>query len=567
MRITIFAVLLMSLSRDAQLGAQYVGVRATDGNAAASGAGVHRPPQFEHRLVVLKLSAPLVAPLCPALVALALVALRGAVLALANLQLPAPVAPVADAVGASPAPPARVMVVVIDGLRADVAAELPFVRELGERGARAELTSEVPVFSSAQYVSMLTGVPPRDSGVRTNVGLQRTPLDNVARRLRAAGRRGVEIGDQVDWWRTLFGDDIATTRVTAPDALPVEAIALMPGADLLLVHLCDVDRAGHDAGAASAAYQAAARTADDKTRRLAAAWGWPAANVVVLADHGHTWRGGHGGDEADVRQSFFVAGGPAIAAGARGASMRMIDVAPTLAAMLGVTAPATAQGHAWLDALALPAPVRAALAGADDARIGGATAAATAARAPLSNAEQRARLLRLAGLCRGAGGDRARRPARAAGRGPRPRVRCGGGGADRGGVRVALRRAVVQRRSHQRAPRLRDGLIAAVACAVGFAPAFVAVVRRRLTAAHAAAAALGAAVGAAPAAMVAFVAAGAFGPRLACEPGWFAALPLVAYVAFVPRAADGGAARRAYGGNRNRPKPSTSVASGRGPGR
>ncbi len=37
MRITIFAVLLMSLSRDAQLGAQYVGVRATDGNAAASG--------------------------------------------------------------------------------------------------------------------------------------------------------------------------------------------------------------------------------------------------------------------------------------------------------------------------------------------------------------------------------------------------------------------------------------------------------------------------------------------------------------------------------------------------
>ena len=66
------------------------------------------------------------------------------------------------------------------------------------------------MFSSAQYVSMLTGVPPRDSGVRTNVGLQRTPLDNVARRLRAAGRRGVEIGDQVDWWRTLFGDDIAT---------------------------------------------------------------------------------------------------------------------------------------------------------------------------------------------------------------------------------------------------------------------------------------------------------------------------------------------------------------------
>jgi len=464
------------------------------------------------------------------------VALRGAVLALANLQLPAPVAPITDATGASPAPPARVLVVVIDGLRADVAAELPFVRELGDRGARAELTSEAPVFSSAQYVSMLTGVPPRDSGVRTNVGLERTPLDNVARRLRAAGRRSVEIGDQVDWWRTLFGDDIATTRVTAPDALPAAAIALMPGADLLLVHLCDVDRAGHDAGAASAAYRTAARAADDETRRLAEAWGWPAANVVVLADHGHTWRGGHGGDETDVRRSFFAAGGPAIAAGARGDAgrMRMIDVAPTLAAMLGVPAPATAQGHAWLDALALAAPVRAALASADAIRSAGATAAATAARGPLTRVEQRARVLRLGGCIAMlvAIGLTVRHSWRAACLG----LTCGAAAVALTAAAFAWRFGAPSFSADRTSERLAyvTGLIAAVACAIAFAPAFVAVMRRRLTAAHAAAAALCAAVGAAPAAMVAFVAAGLFGPRLACEPGWLAALPLVAYVAYVP---------------------------------
>ena len=457
-------------------------------------------------------------------------------LALANLQLPAPVAPVtdADADAASPAPPARVLVVVIDGLRGDVAAELPFVRELGERGARAELTSEAPAFSSAQYVSMLTGVPPRDSGVRTNVGLQRTPLDNVARRLRAVGRRGVEIGDQVDWWRTLFGDDIATTRVTAPDALPDEAIALMPGADLLLVHLCDVDRAGHDTGAASTAYRTAARAADDQARRLAAAWGWPAANVVVLADHGHTWRGGHGGDEADMRRSFFAAGGPAIAAGARGAGMRMIDVAPTLAAMLGVPAPATAQGHAWVDALTVPAAVRGALAGADAIRVAGATAAASAARAPLTSGEQRARVLRLGGciamlVAIGLIVRRARRAARLG-------LTCGVAAVALTAAAFAWRFGAPSFSADRTSERLAyvTGLMAAVACAVAFAPAFFAVVGRRLTAAHAAVVALCAAVGAAPAAMVAFVLAGVFGPRLACEPGWLAALPLVAYVAYVP---------------------------------
>ena len=455
-------------------------------------------------------------------------------LALANLQLPAPVVPAADAADASPAPPARVMVVVIDGLRADVAAELPFVRELGARGARAELASEVPVFSSAQYVSMLTGVPPRDSGVRTNIDLGRTPLDNVPRRLRAGSRRSVEIGDQVDWWRVLFGDDLSVTRVTSPAALPGEATALMPGADLMLVHLCDVDRAGHEAGASSPAYRQAARAADDSTRRLAAAWGWPAANVVVLADHGHMWRGGHGGGEPDVRRSFFVAGGPAIAPGASRADMRMIDVAPTLAAMLGVAAPATAQGRAWLDALALPPATRAALTADDETRTSLTVAAAAAARAALRGGEQHARGLRLGGSVAVLAlvGLAVRGARRAAWLG----LACGAGAFALTAIAFAVRHGLPSFSADRTSERLAyaTAAIAAGACALAFTPAFAAVIRRRLSAAGAAAAALAATAGAAPGAIAAFVAAGAFAPRLTCEPAWLAALPLVAYAAFVP---------------------------------
>ena len=101
----------------------------------------------------------------------------------------------------------------------------------------------------------------------------------------------------------------------------------------------------------------------------------------------------------------------------------MIDVAPTLAAMLGVAAPATAQGRAWLDALALPAAVRAALAATGDERSGRATAAAAVARAPLRAAEQRARLLRLAGCAAVLAAVWLAGPARAAGRAAGPRVR------------------------------------------------------------------------------------------------------------------------------------------------
>jgi hypothetical protein len=381
---------------------------------------------------------------------------------------------------------------------------------------------------------MLTGVPPRDSGVRTNAALTRTPLDNVARRLRADGRRAVEIGDQVDWWSVLFGDDLAATRLTTPDALAGEAIPLMPGADLLLVHLCDVDRAGHATGASSLAYLAAARAADDRAGRLAAAWGWPAANVVVLADHGHMPRGGHGGGEPDVRRSFFAAGGPAIAAGARRDDMRMIDVAPTLAAMLGTAAPATAEGRAWLEALALPAPARATLAVEDEARAGRAQASAAAARAALTSSERRAQLLRLAAsaavLVLGVlAVRRARRAARLG-------LACGVAAFALTAAVFAVRYGVPSFSADRTSSKLgyATGLIAAVSCALAFAPAFVAVVRRRLSAAAAAATAVAASAGAAPAALAAFIVAGAFAPRLACEPAWLAALPLVAYAAYVP---------------------------------
>ena len=235
-----------------------------------------------------------------------------------------------------------------------------------------------------------------------------------------------------------------------------------------------------------------------------------------------------------MRRSFFVAGGPAIAARARGDGMRMIDVAPTLAAMLGVAAPASAQGRAWLDALALPAPARAALAAADDARGGHATAAAAAARAPLRSAEQRARLLRLAGCVAvlAAVALAVRRARHAA----RLGLACGAAALTLTAAAFAVRFGAPSFSADRTSERLAyaTALIAAAACAVAFAPAFVAIVRRRLSAAHAAAAALGATAGAAPAAMVAFVIAGASAPRLACEPGWLAALPLVAYVALVP---------------------------------
>src|SRR5580765_4580049 len=101
----------------------------------------------------------------------------------ANLDLPAPL--VGDVAGGQIAPPSRtsapprVLLVVIDGLRADVAETLPFLSRLADAGGRARTWADPPTISAAQYVALLAGVPPRDSGVRTNATLRPARIDDV----------------------------------------------------------------------------------------------------------------------------------------------------------------------------------------------------------------------------------------------------------------------------------------------------------------------------------------------------------------------------------------------------
>src|SRR6266545_3350901 len=256
-----------------------------------------------------------------------------------NLDLATPVvgavSVASGTVTPTPSTPPSVMLVVIDGLRADVGGTLPFLSRLAGVAARARTWADSPTISSAQFVALLAGVPPRDSGVRNNEALRAAGVDDVALRARAAGLRTAVLSTCVDWWRRLFPASFESAAVIGESELRSEVARLAPGGGLLVVHLCGVDDAGHAFGARSPGYATAATSADQLAAGAATAWGWPRADVVVTADHGHRDRGGHGGDEPEVRGSFLVAAGPDVEPGARVEDARTVDVAPTLAALLG----------------------------------------------------------------------------------------------------------------------------------------------------------------------------------------------------------------------------------------
>jgi hypothetical protein len=254
----------------------------------------------------------------------------------------------ADPPASHPPPPARrVVVVLIDGLGGDAFDGL--VREglLGDVPWGASLDSGVPSRSRPVYHAILTGIPQWASGIRGN-GYATGRADSVSDRVRAAGGKVAWMLEAEPWFCELFcaREDLVVEgrSVTSPDTF---ARVWSSGADLIVLHLIEVDEAGHLHGAESAEYAEAARRsfrtvaafraiAHDSSRGHGALW-------FVGADHGHTAYGGHGGPEEAVRRVSWVGlldGTPFDgAAGLVQSRTPVTSLAPTFARALGVDAP------------------------------------------------------------------------------------------------------------------------------------------------------------------------------------------------------------------------------------
>lgn len=300
----------------------------------------------------------------------------------------------------------RVFVVVVDGMRLDKSYELPFIDSLRRRGVDGEAQSHYPTWSRPNYVSILTGVPPSASGVRTNHHSTPVMLDSLMDRAKAAGLVTASATDY-DVLPRLFlrprpprsGDiprevlalpehdeDQATDEdsedldvvddkelaaaVRAPDAnlqSPFDDARYAPwpggfseagdalaagNAELVVLLVGAVDVAGHAHGGKSLQYRDAALIADHALSRALGRVDLERDTIIITSDHGHTNRGGHGGLEPEVVAVPLIAAGAGIKPGATPADARLIDIAPTVSALLGIPAPGHGLGRTLGELLA-----------------------------------------------------------------------------------------------------------------------------------------------------------------------------------------------------------------------
>jgi hypothetical protein len=122
-----------------------------------------------------------------------------------------------------------------------------------------------------------------------------------------------------------------------------------------------VDYAGHyEGGARDPRYDVAANRVDGLIREIAGSLDLSRDTLLVTSDHGHIDAGGHGGQETLVLTEPFVLVGAGVQSGAYD-DIQMVDIAPTLATLLGINLPASSQGHVRTEMLSLPPDLVAAL--------------------------------------------------------------------------------------------------------------------------------------------------------------------------------------------------------------
>jgi hypothetical protein len=263
----------------------------------------------------------------------------------------------------------RVVYVLIDALRMDTAYDaeiMPTLNELRQQGAWAEMNSREPSYSATGYSVIFTGAwPELSDGPVFNLETEEIPAWTQDNLFSAAQRAGLQTAvSGYEWFGKLIPNDAVTAGFYTPGEDRVADREVVDAAlpwlasgeyELVLIHLDQVDYAGHhEGGAADPNWAAAAARCDDLLAEIVAELDLSQDTLFISSDHGQVDAGGHGGSEKVAVTEPFVLVGAGVKPGEYGV-VQMVDIAPTLAAILGLNIPASTQGQVRIEMLQLTA--------------------------------------------------------------------------------------------------------------------------------------------------------------------------------------------------------------------
>jgi Glycosyl transferase family 2/Sulfatase/Type I phosphodiesterase / nucleotide pyrophosphatase len=255
----------------------------------------------------------------------------------------------------------RVYVIVIDGCNRGRLwqAQTPVIDRLAREGT--EYLAVEPAYPARTVVcfsSMLTGATPAEHGMRSNfvarLGVRRESIFEVLER---HGRRGRLVG--IAHLLDPFGEEVVrsvtsvqpTERIDRSLSAEARRVVDEEDPDLLVLQLLAADQIGHVRGVRNPEYLDQLADTDRRVGDFLAFLDergkLDGATVVLMADHGQgRGIGGHGHLDWGESPVPFVVWGEGAVAGATSREPRsVLELAATIADLLGVERPAAARGR------------------------------------------------------------------------------------------------------------------------------------------------------------------------------------------------------------------------------
>jgi hypothetical protein len=251
------------------------------------------------------------------------------------------------------------VIVLIDALRYDTSMKsdvMPYLNQLRNKGASGLMHSRPPSYSEPGYSVILTGAwPDISDGPAMNLDYADIPTFTQDNLYSAASRAGLHTAiSAFNWFEKLIPQQAVSASFytagedkVADEQVTAAATPWLSGGQyqLVLIHIDQVDYAGHhEGGPIDPRWDAAANRADQLLQQIGTTMDLTKDTLLVISDHGQIDEGGHGGQDPIVLMEPFVMAGKGVVPGNYG-DMQMVDVAPTVAAIIGTNIPATNEGH------------------------------------------------------------------------------------------------------------------------------------------------------------------------------------------------------------------------------
>jgi predicted AlkP superfamily pyrophosphatase or phosphodiesterase len=239
------------------------------------------------------------------------------------------------------------MLILVDGMRPDAITNVEKAQNIIARGkSTMEATTVMPSVTLPCHMSLFHSVDPDRHGTTTNTYMpQVRPVGGLCEALKAAGKKNAfffgwhELRDLVrpsNLSYSCFMRGIEFGYVNVDRYISDEAIRVLNATDIdfTFLYLGHPDFAGHRSGWMKEEYMESIRTSWDNIDRVVSALP-DDYTVIITADHGGHGRM-HGTDlpEDMTIPMFFL--GKEFEAGRELHGVSILDLAPTIAAIMGV---------------------------------------------------------------------------------------------------------------------------------------------------------------------------------------------------------------------------------------